>query len=477
MGVMFLVCWAPLSNAQRGSSRAQPIRNLSGQVIGTTANLQAAFMGTFATAGAQPTVTVQFSPGSMRVHVTIPNTGTNWAEEFLAFIPSGPTPPGSSPLLVLFHGAGQQPTNPVPALSVEIQAAPMISDALNRGWHVLIPLGGHAFNFGHPDAQINTQISLDVFMGMFGTSIDPTRVYGYGHSMGGGWMFAQAALRSGVDHLGFAALFANAGTPSTAFSYARAFDAGALDIIFGASPTNDPFIYSRSSMANVSGAFPFPVDPENATCVNLVGTPMRTWTCWWDRLEYKIPAYSVHAFLDSLSTPNRLSIPTCATPYHYWRNPDNTAVLDWMSNHARTDPNPLELQTILADRDAQFDYFQIRQGSPGEFSHLQYQLFPSIPNDKLVFLHPENIQQIGFSSSRVGITVAPNFEILINPNGAPVPDVFIADVTAPSAVDRFDGSNWVTAIYLDLPSGGILLDGGGNPPPPGATNAAWRITP
>lgn len=477
LSVALLACLVANGTAQQRTRRIQPIHDLQGRLIGTTANLQSAFGGTFAQAAALPIVTVQFSPGPIRVHVTIPNTGTNWAEEFLAFIPSGPIPPASSPLLMLFHGAGQQPTNALPALSVESLASPMITDAINRGWHILIPLGGHAFNYGHPDAQINTQLSMEVFMSMFGTAINPSRVYGYGHSMGAGWMLAQAAMRSGVDDLGFAALFSNAGTPSNAFSYNAAFDAGILDIIFGTDPDSDPFIYSRSSMADVAEQFPFPVNPSSATCVNLIGTPIRSWTCWWDRLQYKIAAHSVHDFLDSLPSPNHLSIPTCSSPYHYWRNPDNVAVLDWMGNQVRSDPDPEEFQTVLADRDAQFQYFDLRQTVSGEFSRLNYQLFPSIPNDKLIFLNPENIEQIGFSVARMGIVTSPNFEILVSPEGAPVPDVFISDVSTPLAVERFDGSAWVAATYSDLATGGILLDGASNPAPAGDITASWRITP
>lgn len=475
-GVLLLACLTSQAASQQLGRGITPIYDLQGGLIGTTANIASALGGTFASAGAAPTVNVQFSPGTTRVHVTIPNTGTAWAEEFLAFIPIGPTPPASSPLLVLFHGAGQQPTNSVSAISVEDLAAPMITDAINRGWHVLIPLGGHAFNFGHPDAQTNTQLSMEVFMEMFGTSIDIARVYGYGHSMGGGWMMAQAALRSGVDDLRFAALFANAGTPSTAFTYGVALNHSVLDIIFGGSPSTDAYIYSRSSMADVSSQFPFPVDTSTSTCLNLKGTPIDAWTCRWDKLQFRIAAFSVHGFLDSLDSPNHLAVPNCAAPYHHWHNPDNIGVLDWMGNKTLSDPDPSEAHSILADRDAQFHYFHLIQEVAGQFSRLSYQLFTSIPNDKLVLASPENLEQISFSASRVGITTTPNFEVLINSNGAAAPDVLVSDISTPSSVERFDGSAWITAPFLNLRTGGILLDGAGNPPPQGQAVALWRIT-
>ena len=468
-----------------------PVFDLDGELLGTTADLQSAFGGTYASAHADPTISVQFSPGPIRVHVTIPNTGTPWAEEFLALIPAGPMAPGSSPLLVLFHGAGQRPTDPVPAISVENAASVMIGDALSRGWHVLIPLGGHAYNFGHADAQTNTEISLEVFMSMFGSSIDPARVYGYGHSMGGGWLIAQAGLRCGIDHLRFAALFANGGTPSNSFTYGAALNHNALDIIFGASPSTDPFAYSRSSAADISSTFPFSTDPTNAPVTNLATTPIRSETCWWDRLQYRTAAHSLHDFLDTKPAPNHFSVPDCALPFHNWSMPNNVAVLNWMSGQTLTDPDPKVLQSLLTDRNAQVHYFQLRQRVvspptpvpygqpkriPGQFSRLQYQLFSAIPNDKLILKNIQQLDRVSFSSSRIGITVAPDFEILVNTGGPIGPDLIVTDMTTPQAVARRDSTGWVPVPFTNLPAGGILLEGADNPPHNGVT-ALWRITP
>jgi hypothetical protein len=451
-----------------------PVFDLDGELLGTTADLQSAFGGTYASAQAEPTISVQFSPGPLRVHVTIPNTGTPWAEEFLALIPAGPMALGSSPLLVLFHGAGQRPTDPVPAISVEDAASVMISDALSRGWHVLIPLGGHAYNFGHADAQTNTELSLEVFMSMFGSSIDPGRVYGYGHSMGGGWLLAQAGLRCGVDHLRFAALFANGGTPSNSFTYETALNHGALDIIFGASPSTDPFAYSRSSAADISSTFPFPTDPTNAPVTNLATTPIRSETCWWDRLQYKTAAHSLHDFLDTKPALNHLSVPDCALPFHSWGMPNNVEVLNWMSGQTLTDPDPQVPQSLLTDRNAQVHYFQLRQRTPGQFSKLQYELNPAF--NKLTLRDPLNLDLVSFSASRIGIAVAPSFVIKVDSGGPVGPDLIVTDVTTPQAVERFDGTLWIPVGFTNLPTAGILLERADNPPHNGVT-ALWRITP
>ena len=475
--VCMLLLLTSVAAGQVRGRRIMPVFDLDGEPLGTTADLQMAFGGTYASAQAEPTVSVQFSPGPIRVHVTIPNTGTPWAEEFLALIPAAPTAPGSSPLLILFHGAGQWPTNPIPALSVEDAASVMISDALARGWHVLIPLGGHAYNFGHADAQTNTELSLEVFMSMFGSSIDPSRVYGYGHSMGGGWLLAQAGLHCGVDDLRFAALFANGGTPSNSFTYETALNHSSLDIIFGASPSTDPFAYSRSSAADISSTYPFPTDSTNAPVTNLVTTSIRSETCWWDRLQYKTAAHSLHDFLDTKPAPSHFAVPNCASPFHSWSMPDNVAVLNWMSSQTLTDPDPQMPQSLLTDRNAQVHYFQLHQRFPGQFSSLQYQLFSAIPNDKLILFEPQNLDLVSFSTSRMGITFAPDFEILVNTGGTVGPNLTITDVTTPQAVEGWDGTAWGPVPFTNLPAGGILLEETDNPPATGTLIARWRITP
>src|SRR6185503_13512505 len=128
--------------------------------------------------------------------VTLNNTGSGYEERFLLQVPlvATSTP---APMLVVFHKFGVSHWDAFYNTS-------FITEARNRGWYLVAPLGASGVSFGSIESQVNTRAALEIVTELY--NVDKTRVYGVGFSMGGGNVVSYAARNLDPQRIMFAAI-------------------------------------------------------------------------------------------------------------------------------------------------------------------------------------------------------------------------------------------------------------------------------
>jgi predicted esterase len=457
-----------LGSAQRphvslGQRSIQPkpsevIRGLQGEPLGIDVPFESAVGGTIA-----PPIAPSASATALlhRVYkVRIPATGTSWVEHMIVGVPDqivGPTP-----VLVLFHGYGEDPEDL--AFSTEY-----IQKARQQGWLVIAPLGAHKFNFGIEYAQRNTEVALEFLATYFPLDLD--RIYGVGFSMGGGWMTSFAARHTSSDHVRFAALVNHTGTMSISHVHASAVDVSLLEspLMFAGSPFQFPFRYQRASSIDLNLALNS-VDPDTDLLRNIAHTPIKTWTCATDPNLYIIDeCEQFDAHLDQLGGTSDYT--SGRGTGHDWSNLDEDAVLTWLAQHTRTDPDSSALVSVLADRNARWHEFQVVQRAGGAFTPFKWGALPVF--NRAYVLQASNMAQVAFDPTDLGLdkTDSQGLTVVFSELDNLVTRVVLEDMNMPTNV-LFNGvstPNWgydaitrrLTLVYL-----------------PGTQNTnAWRVLP
>lgn len=352
------------------------------------------------------------TPASLQFEGCIPyNSGLpppNDTEQFWFQIPI--QAPGPIPCLVVLHGFGNG------HCSVRCQTDFDVEADL-RGWAVLAPRGGPSTSaWGHPMSQravIAALDRLDTFLqdpalattyGYQTATIDRSRVWIVGWSMGGGWALSMAERHLDPTGWRFAA---------------AAVDAGALDLIdvyqsdpgsqanfvqvFSVTPTQDPFPYQQVSAIHLadptqsmfSNLLPIPVFSTYSTCDKTGVACADAQLCFASGCPpglsqcqgYLPPQASgfTQAFLQAGGV-EALQIQTTATcddaenncffgfggDDHSWCLMDETLVCDWLQQFSfPAQPGPM---TITSDRVARFYGIDTEPaapppGSQGVFGH------------------------------------------------------------------------------------------------------------
>ena len=208
---------ADAADAQRRGNRQRVIRGTDGEVLDRNGDVFAALGGN--PSGSMLGASIQKGMLPKGVYeVTLPNTGTGREEKFLIGVPSAPLNP--APLLVVFHGYGEEHTDMVSKTSY-------FQEAMARGWIVLAPLGAHKYNYAIDYAQENVELAL--FWAATYLPLDPDRFYGVGFSMGGGMAASFAARHLETFGPRFAAIAVHSGTCSMRDVYWSANDKSLLE--------------------------------------------------------------------------------------------------------------------------------------------------------------------------------------------------------------------------------------------------------
>jgi acetyl esterase/lipase len=216
-------------------------------------------------------------------------TGTTKQEGIQYLVPSGYRPGTAIPLLVVWHGFGSS------AAGVSAQTT-LDEECEARGWAYLAVTGIDDKLFGPPVAQQNVTAAIAWMESL--VTIDPTRVYGVGFSMGAGCISSFAARHR--DPAG--PVFAGLGLVSGSYDWTQTWwlEPGTRGILenlwnFGAPPNLAPFAYQRVSNLYFTPASyppqPGTLEPMKSMAQNLGGVP--TWITWdtGDSLVY-LPAQS-----------------------------------------------------------------------------------------------------------------------------------------------------------------------------------------
>lgn len=335
-------------------------------------------------------------------HLRITNTPSGWTERFLLLIPHHNTST-EIPLLVAFHRFGNTMWDIVVNSDL-----PRHTNA--RGWYLLAPMGASDISFSSMESQMNTELVLGLVCDLF--NVDQQRIYGIGHSMGGGNALNYAARHVDPHAPMFAALVNHTGELSQLHSYNRDCDPAVgscqnqwlWEFWYGGPPSTHNFAYLRSSVIDIPYELGLPrvppVDSRTDFARNLVHTPIQTWFAQNDPLGELIVqnlAFADH-MADLGADHTLVTIPTNS---HDWNLLDYASVLDWMEQHT------LQLPTsgrTLADQDGVWFYFDVVQDRSNEFSPFTWSI--DTATNFLEIRDTENLEQLTVDGPLSGLDLA-----------------------------------------------------------------------
>lgn len=331
-----------------------PTRGLEGEALPAGQSLAAVLGGGHSDFGG-PSVRVNELLGQGVYSLTMEATGTDWEESFLVGVPANPIDP--APLLVTFHqySASERDT---------YVHTDLFSEAMDRGWYVLAPLGAHQVNCGVAYAQDNIRVVID-WLGEV-VRLDPTRIYGIGFSMGGGNALNFAARNQDPDRVMFAAVVNHTGTVSIRDVWHRAQDTSILEhpLMFGGSPYQNPFEYAQASTIEMT---PFSgIDERTDLARNLGHVPVQTWCTPGDPLQHLVR--QTRALLRHLLRFGGEIDPNEERgSRHTWDTLDEIAALDFLADQRLALPTT-GTHSMLALHDGRWLHFDLEQAKSGAFS-------------------------------------------------------------------------------------------------------------
>ncbi len=378
--------------------------------------------------------------------VTLNNTGSGYEERFLLQVPlvATSTP---APMLVVFHKFGVSHWDAFYNTS-------FITEARNRGWYLVAPLGASGVSFGSIESQVNTRAALEIVTELY--NVDKTRVYGVGFSMGGGNVVSYAARNLDPERIMFAAICDHTGGISLTHTYYLETDDndaddnnpefGAnlevrdiLDYWFEGPPWAYTFNYLRVSAFDLSpwtGA----IDPTNDMARNLSYVPTLTWLAEGDpslALFSETVKFSNH--IEDQHQGNALRmVPSSA---HTWHTLDEVEVCDYLSKFT------LELPSsgrTLADEDGRFFHFGIEQDEAYHFTPFTWSVDAS--QNRFDLSATTNLKRISVDCESAGLHVTQPLTVTLSTDDGLSDEVLLVGLpTAPTSVLR-DGVA-VTALY------------------------------
>lgn len=340
------------------------------------------------------------SPGLWEIRLNALPTG--WIERFLLQIPN-PPPTGDVPLLVGFHRFGN-------TMYDITQNTGLAQEAQDRGWLLLAPLGAADINHASLPSQENTEIVLRTVCDYY--PVDVTRIYGVGHSMGGGNCLNYAARHVDPREPMFAALINHTGTLSQRHSYEHdCFTPAACgnqwlwEFWYGGTPTTNEFDFLRSSVIDIPYEPFFPttplVDPTTDLARNLTHIPMQTWMAQFDPLSELVLQNNAFAAHMTLRGADHVQV---LVPFnnHAWSTLDFTAACDFLAQHTLTLPPSAE---TLADGNRRYFHFDVVQNSQDQFSPFQWAVDEVL--NTCAILGTENIASIGIDTVSANLDTSP----------------------------------------------------------------------
>lgn len=359
------------------------------------------------------------SPGSPGLwEIRLPNTPSGHAERFLLQVPSNPVSTDEVPLLVAFHRYG----NSMYDIAVNTE---LMTEADERGWYVVAPMGIADDNLNSVQAQMNYEYVLDLMMRFY--PIDPTRIYGIGHSMGGGNCLSYAARHLDPSKPMFAALVNHTGVMSQSHSYENdAFSTNGFlqpiwEFWYGGDPSTAQFNYQRSSLIDVPFEMGFPripaVDQNTDMARNLCHIPTQTWIADGDPLqELVVQNIAFHDQMVLRGGDHELI--TINFNDHLWSILDYEQVFDFLASKTLNFPTAAE---TLADRDGKYFHFEITQEVQGAFTPFTWEIDGLLNTLRVSDAANLDIMDVDVSSA----------DLSARPGSTLIVDLAIADASTP----------------------------------------------
>jgi len=342
---------------------------------------------------------------------------------------------GPRPLLVVFHKFG------VSELDAPVNTS-YFEEARRRKWHVVAPRSWGGIHFSSEKSQIHTRRVLD--WATANLSVDPSRIYAVGFSMGGG-----AALNYAARHLDpaeprFAAVASLSALLSHEHAYANEIQPtrDAYDDIFGDGSLDsaDAWLMQRSSLFSFD-ALTQQVIPGTDLARNLAHTNVYLFGASGD-IPYLIPQHSVMvselAGLSFVTGTHQSQVVNFGG--HSWDLVDERLVCDWLRQFQLTTPTSGD---TLADHDGAYFHFDVRQDTAGAFSPFTWQI--DALNNTVSISNTENVQSLTLHTSAAGLSNTTSLFVSVSAADGLADKVVLRDwPTPPTRVlrDTLVVANW-----------------------------------
>jgi pimeloyl-ACP methyl ester carboxylesterase len=277
-------------------------------------------------------------------------TGSGFQEDFILFTPN--VPKGVvRPLLVAFHGYGFSQKDIV-------FNTDFVSECAQRGWYMLAPLSASGGHFMCDPGQLNTEVAMDWTLNKF--SVDLTRIYAVGFSMGGGMALNYGARHLDPLHGTFAAIVNHTGSVDLIDTYendpASAF---VFDFWYGdQSPNSADYDLMRRGSVIEWDPVAQQVNPNTDLVRNLNHVPLKSLRGSNDPLTgLTLQCDRLDAHLLALGrTPGTdYSYEIVNSNKHTWDTLDGKAACDWLAQFTLN--LPTQQRTIAATEGYYFHFF------------------------------------------------------------------------------------------------------------------------
>ena len=391
-----------------------------------------------------------------RYKVTIERPGTGFKESFQVQVPTHLGSYGV-PVLVGFHGFGQK-------ASALFKQTEFDAEAQARGWFLIAPLGASKKHFGSLASQQNTELVLAWLTTMFPVSIDRSRIYGVGFSMGGGACLNYAARHLDPQSLMFAAVVNHTGGVSLKHTWQN--DPPVrwiLEFWYGGTPAQFPFAYQQCSLIDLTGSQTVTAGTDMAR--NLTHIPVWHTVGTADPVSYLVTqTQALHNHLGTLGGVSQLE--TVVTNQHTWATLDAKAACDWLTQFQLGLPRQ---ESTLADRDGPWFHFAVTQDAAGAFTPFTWDL-EAAPN-ALVLSDTANLAQLDVDTSSAGLDTQLALKLTLSTADGLADRVGLDGYpVAPASVVR-DGQPTTAWIHDPLTGRLTLLESDGG------TLHVWQVVP
>ncbi|MFN0242660.1 MAG: hypothetical protein ACKVWV_07175 [Planctomycetota bacterium] len=369
--------------------------------------------------------------------VALNNTGTGWQERFLLFIPDLPAGV-RAPAVVVFHKFGVSHWD-------AYYNTTFLTEARNRGWFMIAPLGASGVNFGSLESQVNTRAVLDLVTSIY--PVDKNRVYGVGFSMGGGGVAAYAQRNLDPNRVMFAAICDHSGGVSLSHTYFNETDDNDADDnipVFGANlevpdildywfegpPWVYSFNYQRCQSIEIN-PFTGLIVPGTDMARNLKHIPTLVWLANDD--PFALMVEQTMTFFGHIQTLNPANILTLApSTFHTWLSLNESLVCDYFAQFT------LQLPTsgsVLADENGVFLRFQIQQDAAFHLTPFTWSV--NTVQNQLNINQTQNLSRISVNATELGLQYSQSLKINVFTSDGTGDEILLREVpAAPNTVLR-----------------------------------------
>jgi len=275
-------------------------------------------------------------------------------------------------------------------------------ECLERDWFFLSITAVHDKNYGYLLAQQHCTAAIDYVIDDLGYSIDTSRIYMAGFSMGAG-----AACSYACRHMGEKYAVAGLILVSGLFDWIDAYDHGDPGVVtwitylLGGTPTEVPFKWHQISTLYVSD---HTYDVDLSMGQNLRhGRPALfiTYAGNDGQISYLGPQQVVFMdMLDDLGGEYLLDYYVFSLTPHSWLLLDVEYAFDYLESFTLLDPDPSELN-LLVDRSSEWFWTDIDTNDPEAFCRFTSQAIPA--QNKLVVQEATNMDGVTADCSQFGM--------------------------------------------------------------------------